>query len=897
MNQNQLIEIIRKAKQERATKLNLNNNGLTSLPPEIGQLTQLKKLILSFNQLTTLPSEFGKLTQLQELSLHDNQLMALPLEFGKLTQLTALWLQRNWLTALPPEIGKLTQLKGLDLSHNKLILLPPEIGQLTQLKELSLSYNWLMSLTPEIGKLKQLKILWLYNNQLTSFPPEFGQLTQLKELWLQNNQLTSLPSEIRQLTQLEQLYLQDNPGLNIPPEILGPTREDVRYRNIKPSAPQTILDYYFRTRLAGKGGRRPLNEVKVILVGQGSVGKTSLVKRIVFDTFNKREKKTPGIYINKDWSVPGKGGKEKVQVNFWDFGGQEIMHATHQFFLTQRTVYVLVLDARKGENESNIHYWLKIIRSYGGDSPILVVTNKCEEHHLEINRTRLKKDYPNIRGFLKTSCDTGEGIKALRQAIAKQVHGMKHVFDPLPMEYFRIKDELEKLAGKKNFIQMSEYYTLCVKNNVTDQKEQDHLLRFLHDLGSVLSFNDPDSPFQLREMSVLNPLWVTKGVYKVLNYTAVAKRGGVLLESDLAGILPARSHPKACYGFIIEMMKKFELCFAIDEGKKWLVAELLPVNEPDVNWNFGGALNFQYHYDVLPGGIICRFIVRRYVNLTDKPTYWRSGVVLKLEGCKALVRSDTDKGRMFISVRGPENCRRSALAVIRDEFQRIHSTVPKLEPKEMVPLPEKLEVTVSYKHLLRLEESRQTSFLPEGADRNYTVMELLDGIEDMLIRGWNRFGYRMLQPPFFVVEPETKFSDAWEVFCCDVLNRHHKTTEIYQRKPPEGGVDLYWPARKTAYQCKSVEEETGRFSLTKAMESINSALETRKHLSWEKYVLCSNVVLTGDQERKLREKLPEIELLTPSFWQPRCLEQREHLRDRFRILAHTGEDGRIRPEG
>jgi len=74
-----------------------------------------------------------------------------------------------------------------------------------------------------------------------------------------------------------------------------------------------------------------------------------------------------------------------------------------------------------------------------------------------------------------------------------------------------------------------------------------------------------------------------------------------------------------------------------------------------------------------------------------------------------------------------------------------------------------------------------------------------------------------------------------------------------------------------------------------------SNLKTREHLPWDKFVLCSNVILTGEQERKLREKLEEgeLELLTPSFRQPRCLEQREHLRERFNVLARTDEEGRL----
>ncbi|MCX5758255.1 MAG: hypothetical protein NTU83_07060, partial [Candidatus Hydrogenedentes bacterium] len=177
-----------------------------------------------------------------------------------------------------------------------------------------------------------------------------------------------------------------------------------------------------------------------------------------------------------------------------------------------------------------------------------------------------------------------------------------------------------------------------------------------------------------------------------------------------------------------------------------------------------------------------------------------------------------------------------------------------------------------------LEQQAVTDFIPEGAEKRYAVTKLLDGIEDPWLRD---FGEAHLYPPLFVIEPQNSFANAWEVFCCNILNRHEKTTEIYQRKPPEGGVDLHWQSKKTAYQCKSVEESTGKFNVSKAVESLKTALETRKTVPWDKYVLCSNVPLTGPQEQQLRAILPDIELLTPSFWIPRCREQSKHLGGRF----------------
>ena len=158
------------------------------------------------------------------------------------------------------------------------------------------------------------------------------QLTNLQELDLRDNQLTALPPEIGQLKNLKELDLRDNP-LPIPPEILDKTKE-----------PEAIITWYLQNVLSG-APTRPLNEAKVILVGQGAVGKTSLVKRLLFDEFDPQEQKTEGI----DHPALGrcKADGQEIKLNVWDFGGQEIMHATHQFFLTKRSLYLLVLDSRQ----------------------------------------------------------------------------------------------------------------------------------------------------------------------------------------------------------------------------------------------------------------------------------------------------------------------------------------------------------------------------------------------------------------------------------------------------------------------------------------------------------------------------------------------------------------------
>ncbi len=206
------------------------------------------------------------------------------------------------------------------------------------------------------------------------------------------------------MKELSELQIKNN-LLPIPPEILEKNRAT------------EILSYYFLTK---DKKQKQLSEAKVIVVGQGSVGKTSLVNRTVTNKFDIDETKTEGISIRK-WEVhPMKNSKitnSKLRINIWDFGGQEIMHATHQFFLTKRSLYLLVLDARLGQDENRVEYWLRMIQSFGGDSPVIVVGNKIDQQPLDIDRRGLQAKYPNIKAFVETSCLDGRGIDELKEVI------------------------------------------------------------------------------------------------------------------------------------------------------------------------------------------------------------------------------------------------------------------------------------------------------------------------------------------------------------------------------------------------------------------------------------------------------------------------------------------------
>ena len=161
------------------------------------------------------------------------------------------------------------------------------------------------------------------------------------------------------------------------------------------------------------------------------------------------------------------------------------------------------------------------------------------------------------------------------------------------------------------------------------------------------------------------------------------------------------------HAFLLELMRKFELCFPFpDQPDRYLIPELLGKDEaPEADqYKDGQGVHFRYQYDILPEGLIPRFIVRTYVHSENQPR-WRTGVILKFEGNQALVRADIHDGCVHICVQGPADSRRRLLAIIRSHFEHIHGVL-KLDPKALVPVPDVPGLVMTYDDLVTYERAR-----------------------------------------------------------------------------------------------------------------------------------------------------------------------------------------------
>ncbi|HZH90291.1 MAG TPA: COR domain-containing protein [Pyrinomonadaceae bacterium] len=716
-DQQKILDLIDQAERGRWTALNLSGNQLTALPPVITKLTYLTHLDLSDNQLVTVPPEITSLINLQDLNLSFNQLANLPPEIVKLSNLNTLFLSGNQLKNLPPEIVKLSNLNILFLSGNQLKNLPPETAKLTNLRGLSLTNNQLTSLPPEIATLANLLALFLSGNHLTSVPPEIAKLTNLTHLDLHNNQLVGLPPEIIKLTNLTHLDIRNN-QLPIPPETLAD--------------PKDVKAIF--AALAGLASGERLNEAKMLVVGDGKVGKSSVVEQLLYGTFNPQKETTLGVEINDEMKVVQsevKGEGEPVKLNIWDFGGQEIQHSTHQFFLTTRSLYLLVVDARKGDQISNIEYWLKLIESFGGDSPILVVINQIDQlkgqRPLNLDRKGLQDKY-NIRDFVETSCATGEGIEQLNASIAREVE-MKHVRDIWPREWLAVKRRLKDI--QEDYIPVEKYLEICGQENLNDEDIRRSLLGLLHDLGVIIRFPG--------DTQVLNPRWVTQGVYGLLTSAELVKSQGQFdlkeVGKILASLPDAKSHyPSHTHRRLIDVMRHFELCFEFtDRPNHYLIPRHLHDTELDILWDDADALKFHYHYvETLPDSIISRFIVRMNQYIT-KQYYWKNGVFLHSGENRAKIKADLVDRKIFISIIGKEQTRRAFLAVIRSAFDEINSNF-KITIKQMIPVPGAQNTLVSYQELLVHEDMNEAEIVIPELRKKFPVRELLDGVEELSAR-------------------------------------------------------------------------------------------------------------------------------------------------------------------
>ena len=710
------------------TKLNLSHNrNLTDLSP-LSNLIELTELDLSFHSMLTDISALSGLTNLKILNLsgkwgesRHSELRypaeELPSYYGiselsdisplsKLNRLTDLDLSWNENLRNISALSNLKTLRKLDLSGTRNLTDFSPLSNLVGLEKLYLSYDYNLTDINTLSFLTGLTNLDLGSTRIADINPLSG-LKALTNLTLQNTYVSDISplSDLKALTNINlswNKYLTDITPIsginslisidlrhlnltNIPESILnlnidfitkgsptGPgiyiygltlTNQDI---TLFSQSRELILAYYNTLR---KEESIPINECKVVFLGDGGAGKSLIINRLLnkgklSPDFNGES--TPGIDINsKEYTI----GNDKLELHFWDFGGEAIMHSMHRMFLTNRTLYVIVTNARENNANDQAWYWIRNVKSFAPGAPVfLIVNHKDENPFVDINVNGLQNEYPGLQDFkiISALVDSPEEFNwNVRDKILQIVTSMESVHTPFVKSWLKLKNDLQEMPD--NRISSKAFCAKCKDNGiVTDEQVMDLIVNWYQDLG--VCFYSRKYRFS-RKYMVLKPKWILNALYILIFNGRKYSKNGIIHEDDIYKLINedvSKEEIKKVYTdiryddddvqYIINVLVNFDLVRRLDNDSIF-IPMLCDENEPKNIKEFDSddVLHTIFKYIYLPENVLYLLMLRQQYELNLRKV-WKSGAILEqtIFGWKALVRVRRNKLDIYVKSQNQE---------------------------------------------------------------------------------------------------------------------------------------------------------------------------------------------------------------------------------------------------
>ncbi|WML92433.1 COR domain-containing protein [Thiothrix lacustris] len=446
-----------------------------------------------------------------------------------------------------------------------------------------------------------------------------------------------------------------NPVCGIPSALLGSNEHEACEENLR--------NYW----LDLANGSEKQRQLKVQLVGNGRVGKTTLAYALERKRASSKSfKSTHGIII-KEIQQALDGEDDPVTLQLWDFGGQEIYHATHRLFLSDDCLYLLLwaeeTEEHPDETRHPVSYWLELIHDLAPNSQVIIVKNQIDcSDRLPTRPAELTEDMPGvkqIRQEVKISAMQYRGMPTLRGAIESVIEELKHkVCLELPTSWLQVQRELKKLDQKT--IPFAHFKQLCIKAGI-DHAEW--FVGYLHKTG-VLFYQE--GAFQ--DQIILNQDWAIKAVYRVFD----PQDQRSFIEDDLKGRFKAR-HAKSVWPdasetdreIYLDFMRNCGICYEPNRKhdtpfaeRTFIIPALLPKDSPTRSAWQKNATDWQLdiEYPFLHRSIIERIILRLGETYQGEP--WRTGIFCETEYGKVLLecsyhdKQQSTQGQLSFHLRG-----------------------------------------------------------------------------------------------------------------------------------------------------------------------------------------------------------------------------------------------------
>jgi small GTP-binding protein len=720
------------------TELSLEDNYITFGLKYISNLVKLESLYIGNNHFNGIPDSFINLKNLKILSLRENSIEKGFNIIGDLKNLEELILDENLIDTLPDSFSNLTKLKILSLDNNEIYEIPESFKNLKNLEILTLNNNNIVNGFDHLVDLDNLKELWLEDNNLKEIPNNLINLENIEILTLRNNFLKIIPNNIDSLKNLIQLNISDNFIESLPESITNLKNLEIIDVN-----GNTLLDPPISIALEGikrikkyfNDERVYISKCKAVVIGQGGAGKTSLLDSIIGRPFNPQSDSTHGINI-ESFMIPFNSNKDKnIELILWDFGGQDIYHATHQFYLADNSLYILVWNSIVGYESGKLIKWLETIVALNPSATILVVATHKNERSVDLPKQSILRKYPNNKIlFFEIDNKDNNGIPELIEGIKNEALSKKYVNIGRPKSWIDVIDYINSIDDK--YIQRKGLFKIFKKNKV-DKTCYEDLSKYLHNIGEILYFPEEE----LKDTIIIKPEWLSTYIAKVLDSEEISLECGFLTSKHLKTLWQDLSYDirNKC----LRIMEKFDLSYRVFDEKdilKSLIVEKLKLEEDEryhEEWNnfpYINEISLLYKLSTVPSGIPTWFIARTHKYTTY--IHWRRGVLLQDTNKEhlGLIIADVENKELTIKVRGkyPNHF----FSVLKDTLEFTFKRFPGLNFEAYVPCKghnsENCPHLFKYEHLIK-RISKKPPILhiecPETAE-NVDINYLLYGIEN-----------------------------------------------------------------------------------------------------------------------------------------------------------------------
>lgn len=572
--------------------LNLNQTGIRRFAFTARQPALVHVNLSQNESLTELRFAAAPL-HLQSLDLYDSRVEALDLPAG-LDRLERLDASRNVELARVNFAAACPRLAWVDVSENKLTALDIPAG------------------------FAALQYLLLRKNQLAKLHFA-GELRGLETLDVRENQLQELPDYfLDRAANVTHLFLYNNPWDSIKDAVSSDERANSR-------------DDIFSLLTSLRGPVDYLFEAKMILVGNGLVGKTSIRRKLIDEKAplpDKEEGRTPVIeidrYVVKDLpaTLTGMPGPKDFVFNIWDFGGQGHYREIQQIFCSHKSLYLFVTayddkpaDKAHQEDYVGFEYWLDMVSAYGHNqdvdqgSPILIVVNKIEQAYKGVENKYLK-EYPHIHPQeIGISCKTLENFGQLRSTIQKLIPRISaDIFTTQRNQnWLAVKKVLEDRKAE-NYISYDAYLEICRRpEHGLSEQDARAWIGMLDRIGTVIYFGDHPS---LSNRIILDPEWVRRAIARIVD-NKLLKRG--LFNPDLYESIWPDNSPEEREAFVA-LMLAYKLCYERKDAfgeREFVVPACLPAEQPPLpDLLTTPSYRLRIHYSpFVPAGTVNKLIV------------------------------------------------------------------------------------------------------------------------------------------------------------------------------------------------------------------------------------------------------------------------------------------------